>query len=441
MPSRLVLALITLPAALAACSHPPGGVGPDAAGDADAGDAGFDLGDAGPPPDLPPIPSGTIPCEAPDYWPLALHSEHHPFWVHYRDRWEEGLARLVLSYLDTSWQIEVDTLGFRPPLPDAGWCGPDADFDVYLWRGIDECYVDILGENPATSYDDEYAYLVVDPTGLYGGPILDSTLAHELNHAFQAADDWSDSAIVYEMTSTFIEDVVFDDDNQYVDQVADFQARPDWSLDRDDGYSTWYMYGAALYLHFVRERYFAGDARFVAEMWLRLRSPYAAGDPDFEDALETILRNRAGIGFLDSVVEMARWRVYTGARADAAHFSEGASYAEPARAGALRTSGGQVAISPMTLGSAYLDLTRQAGDPGAITVGLAGADTTVQWVVQVVPGAGASDGDILDLSSGPAAVDVTGARTLVITAVPRGTNDPDGRTSARRHATVTVAPR
>ena len=33
--------------------------------------------------------------------------------------------------------------------------------------------------------------------------------------------------------------------------LFDFQGNPDWSLDHDDGYETWYMYGAALWLHYI----------------------------------------------------------------------------------------------------------------------------------------------------------------------------------------------
>src|SRR5262249_3001145 len=162
--------------------------------------------------------------------------------------------------------------------------------------------------------------------GPYGGAILDTTVAHELNHAMQAADDWSDSAIVYEMTSVFVEDLVYDDDNQYVNQIVDFQAHPDWSLDHDDGYETWYMYGSALYLRFVRDHYVAGDGAFAGDMWMRLRSPYGSDEPDFEDALDAILRARAGVGFVDSVADFARWRYYTGAHDDGAHFREGATF-------------------------------------------------------------------------------------------------------------------
>ena len=56
----------------------------------------------------------------------------------------------------------------------------DGALDVFLWRGHVECYVDVLAENPATLYDDRTAYLVVDPWGPYGGPILDTTVAHAL---------------------------------------------------------------------------------------------------------------------------------------------------------------------------------------------------------------------------------------------------------------------
>jgi hypothetical protein len=247
---------------------------------------------------LPPIPADTLPCEAPEHWPLDLASADLPIHVHHRPG-EEAMAAEVLALVERSWRIEVDELGFSPPLDDAAACGPDGGFDVFVWRGSETCYVDAFAEEPATAWDDALVYLVVDPWGPYGGAILDVTLAHELSHAMQAADDWWDAPIVYEMTSTFVEDLVFDDDDGYLDQVADFQAHPDWSLDRDDAYATWYMYGSAIYLHFVRERYFAGDGAFAGAMWRGLR-----GEPDFEDALDALLP----VPFLDSVVEFAAWR-------------------------------------------------------------------------------------------------------------------------------------
>ena len=401
--------------------------------------------DGGPLVDAPPdddrvIPAGTIPCDQPSYWPLSVRSATHPAVVHFRSAAEGDAAREVLALLDQAWDVEVGRLGFRPPLDDAGRCGADGAFDTFIWRGSEGCYADVVAENPATPYDDEIAYLVVDPWGKYGGPILDTTVAHELNHAMQAADDWSDAAPIYEMTSLFVEDEVHDDDNQYVGQVADFQARPDWALDFDDDYETWYMYGAGLYLRYLRDRHWAGDAAFVGEMWRRMRSPLGDNEPDFEDALEAMLRARASVGFLDSVTGFARWRYYTGAHADAAHLEEAASFAEPKRVSVVRPSGARVALATMTLGNAYVDVTPQAGDPARIAISLENADPSVTWVVQVVPGAG-GDGDILDLGAGPRTVAVPGPRTVIVTALPRGADDPDDRTDARHTATLVIAAR
>ena len=381
------------------------------------------------------LPTSTIPCDLPAAWPFAIRSTQHPALVHYRTPDEEAMARQVLGYLDHAWDVEVGTLGFRPPLDDGGRCGPDGAFDVFLWRGIEECYVDVLDENPATAYDDRLAYLVVDPWGPYGGAILDTTVAHEFNHALQAADDWSDAAIVYEMTAVFIEDLVYNDDNEYVAQIVDFQAHPEWSLDRDDGYVTWYMYGAALYLRFIRDHFFGGDGAFVGDMWHRLRSPVDDDEPDFEDALDQILVARAGVHFTDSVATFARWRYYTGSHADAAHFREGETFAEPTRLATVPATGGHVALAPMALGSQYIDLA-----PGSFTVALDQPSSLVDWVVDVVPGTNGADGDRVDLASG-AAKTVAGGHTIVITALPHASYDPDTRTDTLHHAILVVTPK
>lgn len=415
--------LALLAPVIVACGGPPDG-------DLDA------AVDAAP---LPPLPADTAPCTDYARWPDALASARLPVLVHYRGGFEAAAAAEVLAHVERAWDVEIGRLGFRPPLPDAGRCGPDDRLDVFLWAGIEECYVDVVGEAPATPHDDEYAYVVIDPFGPFAGPILDTTVAHELNHALQAADDWDDAAIAYEMTAVFVEDEVVDADDQYLDQVVDFQAHPDWSIDRDDGYETWFMYGAALYLRFVRDRYFGGDAAFIGEVWRRLRSPLGSAEPDVEDALDAVLAPR-GAGFVASVPEFARWRVYTGPRADGAHLEEGAAMAPPARqatvAGAV---GGQVALAPMVLGSAYVDVAAPSGG-GRVAIELRGADPAVRWVVQAVPGAG-SDGDVLAVAAGPVVIDVAGPRTIVVTALPRGADDPDDRTDDRHAATLVITPR
>jgi len=384
-----------------------------------------------------PIPRGTLPCEHPEYWPYTLTGEDGRFTVHYRKAVEGGMAEEVAAILAYSLAVEIDELGFRPPLPDAGRCGPDDGFDVFLWRNLQTCYAEVFADEPETWYDDWYSYIVVDPWGPYGGEMLDSTLAHELNHACQASDDWWDSPIVFEMTSAFIEDAVYDDDDTYMTYFADFQAHPDWSLDRDDGYSTWYMYGATMYFYYLKDRYFEGDFSWASDLWLGLRSAPGAetdpslNEPDFEDALEVLLQEQAGIGFLDSVVEFARWRVYTGAWDDGRHFEEGADWPEDATL-AMRTLevGQEATPAPMVLGNAYFVL---AGEPGGQVAVRLEVQDDVDVVIQAVPGLDGTDGEVLGHGAGRYRVMLgeDGTRVLALTVLPTWQHDPDTREDTR----------
>jgi hypothetical protein len=377
-----------------------------------------------PPP--PPIPDTTVPCEHPEYWPHALQSARYPLTVHYRALAERSEAQRTLDLLETSWSVEVDQLGFRPPLPDGRRCGSDDRFDVFVWRGIDQCFVDVLADNLATPHDDQYAYMVVDPWGQYGGAILAATVAHELNHACQAADDWYDAPAIYEMTAVLMEEAVCDDDNGYRTAVApDFQARPDWSIDRDDDYDTWFMYGGALYLMYLRDRHFAGSYAFAGQMWQLMR------DGTYVDALDALLAPK-GTRFVDTVAEFQRWRWYTGTRDDGRHLREAAMLPMVPVSRALSLS-----PAPMLLGSAYVEIEGSAPLMVGFTPGSSSAAR--RWVVQAVPGLDGSDGEVLAL---PARVALApdGKRTLILTPVPTGAYDPDARTDTRYAGTLTVTP-
>lgn len=401
----------------------------------------------------PQLPEETRAFERPELWPLSIASASHPLRVHYRVPAEETTAREVLAHLERSWRVEVDELGFRAPLSDRGKCGPDDRFDIYVWRGLEECYVDVVDDGePSTPWHDEPAYMAVDPWGPYGGPMLAATLAHEFNHACQAADDYYETAPIFEMTSTFMEDLVCDDDDGYMALLEDFQARPDLALDHDDEYETWFMYGGALYLFYVRDRWFQGDPRFVSDLWLRCRNPSrdledpAGNEPDFEDALDALLRPRGG-SFAGSIVEFARWRWFTGRRDDGKHFEEGAKFPEKARVHvAARVTVGAsptpvaVAIepAPRTLGSAYVDL-KGIASVREVRVSVSPAPAGVRWVVQAVPGvAPGTDGELVPVENGSARVRLGagGTRTLIVTAMPAegSADDPDTRDGEKAHA-------
>lgn len=422
---------------------PDADVAPDVADAPDGQDTTEEIGSSVP------LDPELVPCEHPEYWPFSVRSEDQPLRVHYRMPGDAAGARESLAILEYALGYEVDRLGFDAPLDDGGVCGPDGDLDVFTWRDAEYPYVDVWGEDEATPWDDGYAYMVMDPWGEFGGDELAVTLAHELNHACQASYDWSESTFLYEATSTFVEDEVYDDSDSYQSILFDFQGNPDWSLDRDDDYETWYMYGAMLYLRYLRDRFFKGDGAFISDLWRGLRSGADDNEPDWIDSLDALLADK-GRSFADTLIEFARWRWYVAERDDGLHLEEAGAFpddAKPRVAAAIDAAGGSAVVRPMMLGSTYVDVSGAPDGPSVITLALEtqvprGA---VQWVVQALPGgAPGSDGEVLSLPAEVALV-IDGdrrARTLVVTALPgiEGDVDPEARTDERFAATLRVTP-
>ena len=388
------------------------------------------------------------PCGHPEFWSFSLASDTYPILVHYRDSSELPMAEEVLRLTERSWQVETEALGFEPPLPDEGLCGPDDRFDVFIWRSYRGGTGDVIAPNESTPWDDYYAYLILDPWGPYGGERLDATVCHELNHAIQARYDWWESPIFFEMTSQFIEEQVFDDDNGYRDFLFDFQSHPDWSFDFDDEYETWYMYGSMLYLLYLQQAVFSGEAEFIADLWRSCADGPDENEPDFEDALEGLLTERASRSFLDTVEEFSRWRYFTASRDDGRHFEEGASFPEAALVAIEREIPAEPGVhrfepGPMMLGVHYVTLTTPEDGTGEIILGFDG-DIGARWSIQLVPGLEpGSDGETLNLSGAEQTVAVSfgdlPARTLVILALPVGLDDPDGRGEERFPYTLTLS--
>lgn len=343
-----------------------------------------DDGDAGAGPREPQIlPLSAIPCEHPAGWPHSLESAERPFVVHFQWAQDAPVAAEMRGHLNDAWAAHVDVLGFRPPVPDTGECGPDGRFDVFLWAGQEAAWVDVLGGYPETTHHDQLAYMVVDPWGPYGGELLRATVFHELSHAFQAADDWFESGAVYEMSATYVEGLLVPESDDWEFVLEDFQAHPDWSLLRNDDYETWYMYGAALLLHFLHETWFEDQPSFVGDWWFGMR-----GSATWADSLEAVLQPK-GVTLGDAVAAFAAWR-WT---------------ASPPPV----TTTADVDPDPMLLGSAYVPVP----DGAQVTV-IAPEDPDVIWALQKVEGA------------------------VVLTALPAGPFDPESTYDKRYEVALSV---
>jgi hypothetical protein len=408
-----------------------------------------------------PLPEGSTICGRSDFnelFPYALRSKTHPVLVHYYKEVERETAERVLTYVERGWDYHVNQLGMRAPLTDGGDCGPDEAFDVFVWKGHRSCLVNVVSPNVSTPWEDWRGFMIMDPWGPYGGETLEETVVHEMAHASQAADDWFESPITFEMSALFTDQVYADHYSRI--ELADFQAHPDWALDYDDGYDTWYMYGSSLYLVYLKDRFYEGKPQFISDMWLRSRNPPGAGEdpsknePDFADALDAMLTQKAGTTYVETVPEFSRWRWYTGDHYDKRHFRyfqkdvENLQAAKLTLAAQAEAKPGDIAITenaPMMLGSSYIELTRDPRTLGGLVVSLeAAADPGRRFVVQAVPGLTPdSDGETLDLSKGPQEVrfPVDGKRTLIVTVMPTGAYDPDTRDNARHPFTLRLTAR
>ncbi|EPX55556.1 hypothetical protein D187_009167 [Cystobacter fuscus DSM 2262] len=405
-----------------------------------------------------PLAENTPICGRSDFnemFPYSIRSTTLPVLVHYYKESERETAQQVLGFVEKGWDYHVNQLGMRQAITDAGECGPDESFDVFVWKGHRSCLVNVLSGEPTTAWDDRRGYMIVDPWGPYGGVELEETVVHEMAHASQAADDWYESPITFEMSAVFTDQVYA---NRYIKTYFDdFQAHPDWALDRYDEYETWYMYGSSMYLLFLKDRFFGGDARFLSSMWLASRNPPGAGedqtlnDPDFADALDTLLASH-GSSYVQSVPEFSRWRWYTGDHVDDKHFRHFKDGLENLRAARLALAAQQEARpgkidigenAPMMLGTSYLELSAGAGTPGTLYVSLeAPSDASRRFIVQAVPGLTPdSDGEVLDLSTGPKELKFAAdqKRTLIVTVVPTGDYDPDLRTEDRHPFSIVLA--
>lgn len=399
------------------------------------------------------ISKETKPCQHPEYWPYSVASSRFPFLVHYRSEDELATANQVMTLLETAWERQILQQGYTPPPSDDGKCGPDGKFDVFVWRGVNTCQVNIVSEEFATDWGGRASFMFVDPWGDYGGVFLPQTIAHEFNHATHAANDWYELPIAFEMSASYVEQL-YDGptDPRY---IHSFQEHPDWALLRNDNYATWYMYGSALYLNFLRDYYFRGNDSFLPQVWIAMRNApdRYVNQPNFVDGINALLAP-AGATFLDSVVNFARWRYYAGDRDDGQHFSrlpvsmKPVMFAQEATLSVeqlpLKPLTHMVVPAPMLTGSAYLEIKREDASQSSFQLSLdAPAAPASRWVVQAVPGLTAgSDGEIVDLSSGTARVSFApnGSRTLILTVLPLADYDPYHQTEARYPLAVRIAP-
>ncbi|MGA1796409.1 MAG: MXAN_6640 family putative metalloprotease, partial [bacterium] len=171
----------------------------------------------------------------------------------------------LASYFEYSWSTEVDGMKYFRPRPD-GSAGGDTDlYDVYV---IDLGYYGYTSSDGY--YPNTYTYIVVDNSFIGSGfstlisqeGSMKVTAAHEFFHAiqytyteFQESNPWWE-----ENTAVWMEDVIYDQVDDYLRYLPDRLDRLYLPLDNED-----YMYGGVLWAQFLSESYGDDIIRHIFE--------------------------------------------------------------------------------------------------------------------------------------------------------------------------------
>jgi hypothetical protein len=243
-----------------------------------------------------------------------------------------GSNRVTPAYLDSvkavvehCWQKEVDTLGYHPPPHDSN--GPDSLYDVYIQNMSTSGYPYLYyGLTTIDNYLTGTSYLIIDNDyqesgfSTKGVKALKVTVAHEFFHAVQ--DGYIKANPEYyvwwmEINSTWMEDVVYNDINDYYQYLPSWFSSPHKSLMTSDG---WHEYGSGIFNHFISKR-FGRD--IIKEIW---ESSRVTVSPD--NIIDTVLIKH-GSSLENEFQIFTVWNYFTGTRADTVrYYPEGAFYPE-----------------------------------------------------------------------------------------------------------------
>jgi hypothetical protein len=371
----------------------------------------------------------------------SVRSERFPVVLHWQEGVEPAYVTEMLAVVESVWQEEVGTLGFLPPLPDAGTDG-DAAFDVYLVTTLEPGvggYAGFSGFYDETPRADAVGYLVI--AGDLDPRLRRFVVAHEFFHASQMAYDWWEDLSFMEGSATWIARRAFGDDDIWWRYVPFFNAEP-WKALDFISIKAPYQYGTALFAHFLDQRFGAAapgtpPGAFVRGLWEGTVQDGIDNEPDFLDVATAQVGGADA--FAEAYAEFGVWRVLTGTRKRWARFTDAAGWADSVsptfeatiEPGIDRASGTTAqALQPWS--HAYVGVRQTPGDTRAVAFTVTGDPASrfdVRWIQLAGDAAAvetvgtASGGETLSFSLPPRG-DLEEA-IIVVTNVTDGAYDAD----------------
>ncbi|MCX6120466.1 MAG: hypothetical protein NTX44_02455 [Ignavibacteriales bacterium] len=244
-----------------------------------------------------------------------------------------GTAKAYIQYVaqifNHVWDVEVDQMGYSAPPFESG----QSYYNIFVTNVTGEygSTTPILQIN-GSEYPPRYtSYITIDNDyrgfTTFGIRGLEVTAAHEFHHAIQMGSyglfDIDKYRYVHELTSTWMEDVVYTDVNDYYNYLPDYFGRfsDGRAFNSNPGTGG---YERCVWALFMAKQFSANVMRSV---WEAMRnSPYQADVDVFLESNAAVLAN------MDTTLQTAfsiftKWNYFTWDRADTInYYSEGNHY-------------------------------------------------------------------------------------------------------------------
>lgn len=234
------------------------------------------------------------------------------FKVHYTTEGTDAIGydlNLLLAALDSAYNFEINYLGFPLP-PTDGTAGGDGKYDVYVLNVSDYGYTQPEVKVSASSWtsfmsiDNDFAGSGFYTHGINAARV---TVAHEFHHAIQMGNYApanlnqpyrNDDRFFYELTSTSMEEFVYDDVNDYWGYLNGYFSDPEKPMPLHTGYDL------AIWNIFIKERFGFGT---IKNQWELIPG---------NEALKAIALslNQIGTSFCNELNKFGIWSYYTGTR-------------------------------------------------------------------------------------------------------------------------------
>jgi hypothetical protein len=294
-------------------------------------------------------------------------------------------VQLLGNGFDTSWETEVNTMGWDAPPSDLG-LGGDTRYDIYI-MSLDAGvmgYCSSSGEppDPTTPEADCASHIAMSNMQSYGSENMVETTSHEFQHAIQDGYEAAEPSWFKENCATWVQNEVWTT-NHYADYLTSGEncLRRPW-FDIRSG--AMYHYGASPWPMYMEVR--CGGQQAVRTVWEKCADTVGA---NMLDAIGETAESY-GMSFEQWLAEYTCWRWFTGTLADDEHYEYEESsmwnpgaYVFPSHVvNTLPWTGTAGVYPPDTFGHHWIKV-NVSSYQGWITLDFNGRDS-IDWIIGVI---------------------------------------------------------